>query len=111
MRKEALWAALLSVPLVVTGLVYGPTLAERQKEKAGQPEARGSTCPLTSEERPPAWLSAPPLGCIFAAMGLVPDVAATSPPPARACALHAGLELLVLIFTKDPFHLFQQFLV
>ncbi len=111
MRKEALWAALLSVPLVVTGLVYGPTLAGRQKEKARQPEADDSTCPLTSEERPPAWLSAPPLGCIFAAMGLVPYVAATSPPPARSSALHSGLELLVLIFPEDTFHLLQQLLV
>jgi hypothetical protein len=52
MRKKALWAALLSVPLVVTGLVYGPTLAGRQMEKAGQPKADGYTCPLTGEELP-----------------------------------------------------------
>lgn len=43
-RKRWIWTALLALPLVIAGAVFGHTRSQRQAE--------GYTCPLTGEKLP-----------------------------------------------------------
>jgi hypothetical protein len=52
-KRNALWAALLAVPLAAVGVVYGKSLTQRPAEPPPQPtEAKGYVCPINGEELP-----------------------------------------------------------
>ncbi|MBI3466779.1 MAG: hypothetical protein HY000_27520 [Planctomycetes bacterium] len=52
MSRKAFLAALLALPVVAAGLVYGPVRSQRHGEKPQPANSDGYTCPLTGEQLP-----------------------------------------------------------